>query len=194
MSNQTIEENNKFKFFISKAKENLKMIWITAITITVCLLLIVFFYKRNDHQNNLLSEKFNNAKILVQNEKNEDALIILNEIIEKKNKFYSPISLYFAIENNLINDPETVVKLFDKVISNRKIDKENKNLIKIKKAIFLINHNEEQKVLEILNPIINSQSIWRNDAAKLLGDYFNYKGEDIKASEYYKLLNTKSTK
>ncbi len=194
MSNEIIEENSKFKFFISKVKENLKIIWITGITTVVCLLLIFFFYKRNDYQNNLLSEKFNKAKILTQDEKNDEALIIFNEIIEKKNKFYSPLSLYFVIENNLINDPEIVIKLFDKVISNRKIDKENKNLIKIKKAIFLLNQNEEQKVSEILNPIINSNSIWRNDAIRLLGDYFYHKGEEIKASEYYKLLNTKSDK
>ena len=44
-------------------------------------------------------------------------------------------------------------------------------------------------MLETLNPIVNSKSIWRTEAIKLLGSYYLQKKEYNKSEEYYKLLN-----
>ena len=67
----------------------------------------------------------------------------------------------------------------------------NLNIIKIKKAIFLLNLDEENKVIETLNPIINSKSVWREMAIKLISDYFISKSQKVKANEYLNLLNNK---
>mgnify|MGYP004131354829 FL=1 len=46
-------------------------------------------------------------------------------------------------------------------------------------------------MLKTLNPIVNSDSAWRVQAIKILGNYFYNKGEKQKSDEYYNLLKTK---
>ena len=62
-----------------------------------------------------ISEKYNNAKILIENNNPTEALKILEEIIFKKNKFYSPSALNLIIDNKLIKDKKkfysTLIKL-----------------------------------------------------------------------------------
>ena len=188
MSNETIENNNKFKLILEKIKEKSKLIIITSSILVLVLLTIIFLNEKAKNQNILISEQFNKAKILIENEKKEEANIILKKIINKENKFYSPLSLYLIIENQLESDPEEVVKLFDKLILNKKIDEDNKNLIRIKKAFFIANFSEEQNLLKVLNPVINSNSVWKIEAIKFLVDYFSSKGEKKKSDEYYNLL------
>ncbi len=188
MSNETIENNNKFKLILEKIKEKSKLIIITSSILVLVLLTIIFLNEKAKNQNILISEQFNKAKILIENEKKKEANIILKKIINKENKFYSPLSLYLIIENQLESDPEEVVKLFDKLILNKKIDEDNKNLIRIKKAFFIANFAEEQNLLEVLNPVINSNSVWKIEAIKFLVDYFSSKGEKKKSDEYYNLL------
>ena len=74
------------------------------------------------------------------------------------------------------------------------IDKENINLIKIKKAIFLFSVEDEELLIKTLNPIINSDSIWRNMAIELISNYFLSKNQKTKAEEYIQLLNNKTNK
>ena len=69
------------------------------------------------------------------------------------------------------------------------MEKENLNLIKIKKAIFLFSLDDEELIIKTLNPIINSDSVWRNIAIKLISDYFLSKDESKKADEYIQLLS-----
>ena len=45
-----------------------------------------------------------------------------------------------------------------------------------------------------INPIINSDSVWRNMSINLIAEYFLSKGENNKAQEYIQLLNTKEKK
>ena len=74
------------------------------------------------------------------------------------------------------------------------MEKENLNLIKIKKAIFLFSLDDEELIIKTLNPIINSDSVWRNIAIKLISDYFLSKDESKKADEYIQLLSNKTKK
>ena len=111
-------------------------------------------------------------------------------MIDKGHKFYSPLALYFVIDNNLETDPLKIISLFDKILKISSIDKENLNLIKIKKAIFLFNVNDEELIIKTLNPVINSKSVWRNLAIKLISNYFLYIDQKTKANEYIQLLNS----
>ena len=83
---------------------------------------------------------------------------------------------------------------FDIILSINTIDEENLNLIKIKKAIFLFNTEDEETIIKTLNPIINSNSVWRNMAIKLISDYFLSKDQKAKANEYIQILNQKNKK
>jgi len=43
-------------------------------------------------------------------------------------------------------------------------------------------------IIKILNPIINSNSVWRVQATKFLADYYFSIDENIKANQYYSIL------
>ena len=63
-------------------------------------------------------------------------------------------------------------------------------IIFLKKAIFLSSEANEDDLLEILNPIINSESIWKAQSIKLLADYYFHLKEYNKANQYYSKLLT----
>ena len=191
MSNEILEEKDKVKLILSKIKENSKKLLSLLFIVIFVLISLFLLNKREENKNILISQEFNKAKILIQNEKKNEGFIILKQIVEKKHKFYSPLSLYLIIDSKLEKTNEEIVELFDKVISIKKIDKENINLIKIKKAIFMSNYSDEQKILELLNPIVNSDSVWRSNAINFLGNYFLSIGDSLKAEHYFRLLKEK---
>ena len=110
-------------------------------------------------------------------------------IIAQDHQFYSPMALYLIIDNNIISEELKIISFFDIILKNNSIEKENLNLIKIKKAIYLINKDNEELILRTLNPIINSNSVWKNTAINLVSEYFLSKNQKTKAEEYIQLLN-----
>jgi hypothetical protein len=109
----------------------------------------------------------------------------LVEIINQNDETYSPLALYFLLDNNLIEDKIKINKLFDELINNTNLDEEIKNLIIYKKALFNSDFTTENNLLKILNPIINSKSIWKSHALYLLAEFFYSKNEKQKAKEFF---------
>ena len=109
-------------------------------------------------------------------------------IIYKKDETYSPLALYFLIENNIINSTEKINNLFDVIINDLNLDKEIKNLVIYKKALYNSDFASENDLLNILNPIINSDSIWKSHSLYLLGEYFLAKKENEKAKEFFEKI------
>ena len=117
----------------------------------------------------------------------------MKEIIEDKNSTYSPLALYYLIDENLIKDKNEVNYLFDVLINKTSLDYEIKNLIIYKKALFNADTTNENELLNILNPIINSKSIWKSHGLYLLAEYFYSKNEKQKSKEFFnQILNTKN--
>ena len=193
MSNEKLNNTfqNKITILIKKNLRNLSIFFVVLILILFGYFFFLDFKKKSDIK---ISEEYTQATIQFKKKKIEEAKRLLENIINKKHKFYSPLSLYFIIDNNLEKDTLITVNFFDKILAINSIDKENLNLIKIKKAIFLFNTGEEESILRTLNPVINSDSIWREMAIKLISDYFLSKNQIIKANEYIKLLNNKIAK
>ena len=122
------------------------------------------------------------------NYSNNNKLETLNKlinIINKKDSTYSPLSLYFIIDNDLTKDNEQINDLFDVLIEDTKLKKEIKNLIIYKKALFNADNIEENELLEILKPIISSDSVWKSHALYLLAEYFYSKEEKEKSKEFF---------
>ena len=132
-----------------------------------------------------LSDLYIKARIDIGNNKEKEAKDILIKIIEKNDKTYSPLSLFLLIDKNLINDNKKIIELFDNVLDNNNFDKEVRNLIIFKKSIIQSNFPEEEKLLQSLKPIINSDTLWKSHGLLLIGDYFFSKNEFIKAKENY---------
>ena len=138
-------DKNKFKFFIL----------ISLIVIAVFALSL--FQINVKKKNSLIAEKYIQAGIFLVNKKNADATIIFEEIIESKNKFYSILSLNTILEKKLLTDKKKILLLFKK-IEKIKTTQEQKDLIKFKKALFLINNSEFEEGKKLLQEIVDSQS------------------------------------
>lgn len=189
--NEKTAENVKKNFLFSLMKRNLKIIVSFFAIILIVLFSFFLLEKKKESKNIEISNKFNKAKILLLNKKNSEALEVLELIIEEENIFYSPLSLYLILEKNLEKNKNKNILLFDKVLSNKKIEKDNLDLLIIKKALFVSETISENKFLSMLNPIIKSNSPWKNDAADIVVQYFLEKGQNIKAEEYKNLQNKK---
>ena len=109
----------------------------------------------------------------------------MKEVIEDKNSTYSPLALYYLIDENLIKDKNEINYLFDVLINKTSLDYEIKNLIIYKKALFNADTTNENELLNILNPIINSKSIWKSHGLYLLAEYFYSKNEKQKSKEFF---------
>ena len=174
--------NEKIKNFLVKNKKSLLFF-----VITIILLIIGFFsyqaYK--DVNKKKISDKYN---ISVINFKNGEKLKVVSsmlEIIDEKDSTYSPLALYFLIDNKLLDNNKVVNDLFDILIDKTSLENEIKYLIIYKKALFNADSVEENELLDILNPIINSKSVWKSHALYLIAEYFYAQNQKQKAKEFF---------
>ena len=94
------------------------------------------------------------------------------------------------IDNDLIGNRNEINTLFDILIEKTSLETEIKNLIIYKKGLYNADFSSENDLLEILNPIINSKSLWKSHALYLVAEYFYSKNEKQKAKEFFEeILN-----
>ena len=65
------------------------------------------------------------------------------------------------------------------------IEKNDKDLFKIKKTLLAFENLDEQQVLILLNPSDFKNSPWRVLSLEILGDFYISKGQKIKAKDIY---------
>ena len=178
----TNTRNEKVKNFFINNKNNL-------IIGTSILLILVIIYLSFDafkeKEKSKLANKFNLTTINLKTEDSKKKIRDLINIVKENDVTYSPLALYFLIDNNLINDQEEINNLFDELINKTNLEEEIKNLNIYKKGLFNSNFVTENELLQILNPIINSNSIWKSHSLYLIAEYFYAKGEKQKAKEFF---------
>ena len=130
-----------------------------------------------------IAEIYNQITLKEITIKNTDDIEQLVKIIKKKDPIYSALSLYFIIENDLVNDQKEINNFFDLVIKSQE-EKEIKNLIIYKKALHNADIATENELLEILNPILKSESIWKSHALLFMADYFYHNNNLIKSKDF----------
>ena len=174
--------NEKIKNFFLKNRKKL----ITIISFLVILLIGYFSLDEIKKRNKIkLASQYNSSIIKYKNEKKTITINQLINIINKKDRTYSPLALYFLIDNDLIEEKEKVNELFDILINDTNLEIEIKNLIIYKKGLFNADFIKENELINILSPIINSESIWKSHALYLLAEYFYSKNEKQKAKEIF---------
>ena len=181
----TSTRNEKIKNFFIKNKKKLAI----SLSLIILITLSYFAYDEFDKRKKVkIANKYNNSII---NFISGDKLNIESEmikIINAKDKTYSPLALYFLLDNNIINSKEKINSLFDILINEMKIDKEINNLIIYKKALYNSEFETENNLLKILNPIINSESIWKSHGLYLMAEYFLSKNEKQKSKEFFEKI------
>ena len=186
----TNTRNQKIKDFFNKNKKLLISV------LGILLLIIIGFYSyqiyKEGHRE-WLSNKYNNAIIKHKNGDNSVIVPELKTVIEDKDGTYSPLALYYLIDNNLIDNRDEINGLFDILIEKTSLETEIKNLIIYKKGLYNADNSNESQLLEILNPLINSKSVWKSHALYLLAEYFYFKDEKQKSKEFFnQILNTEN--
>ena len=149
------------------------------------LIAIYSFDKYEANKKKQISDDFNLITIeYSKNTKNKSTNKLI-EIINKKDPTYSPLSLYFIIDNELITDQIQINELFDLLINKTPLDEEIKNLVIYKKALFNADQATETELLMMLRPIMNSKSVWKSHALYLLGEYFYSQSQNQKSKEFF---------
>ena len=178
----TNTRNEKIKNFFLDNKKNLIII----ISIIIITLIGYFSFNEIKKINKAkLADQFNSTVFSFKETKKEITINELKSIIYKKDTTYSPLALYFLIDNNLIEDNEDINILFDVLIDDTSLKKEVKNLVIYKKALFNSNNIDENELIKMLNPIINSDSIWRSHSLYLIAEFFYSKDEKQKSKELF---------
>ena len=156
--------------------------------IVILVIILVGAYSFDSYKTNKkkdISNKFNSTTLTHSENTKETTVKNLVEIINEQDPTYSPLSLYYIIDNKLISNQSEINGYFDILIEKTSLDKEIKNLVIYKKALFNSDQAQESDLLNILNPLINSESVWKSHALYLMGEYFYSKDQKQKSKEFF---------
>ena len=157
-------------------------------TIVFLIVILVGAYSFDKYKTNKkkeISNKFNSTTLAYSENTKDRTVQKLLEIINEQDPTYSPLSLYFIIDNKLITNQSEINSYFDILIEKTSLDKEIKNLVVYKKALFNSDQIEESDLLNILKPLINSKSVWKSHALYLMAEYFYSKDQKQKSKEFF---------
>ena len=183
----TNTRGERIKKFIQNNRKLILSIFI------ILILGLVFFFSLGEYNKNKkvkISEIYNSAIIEYSDNTKKETLEKLTKIINAKDPTYSPLSLYFIIDNKLISEISNVNKFFDVLINQTSLEPEIKNLIIYKKALFNADQASENFLMEILNPVINSKSVWKSHSLYLIAEYFYSKNEKNKSKDFFNQIMT----
>ena len=175
------KKNKIVKFY----EDNKILIYSSLITLLIIFGSVTFYFENKENNKILLSENYIQAKINLESGKKNEAISNLKELIFSNDPTYSTLSLYLILDHNLIKNEKEIISLYNHILENNKFDKEFRNLLIYKKALFSSNFSLETELLETTKTLINMDSLWKPHALLLLGDFFMSKGESIKAIEFY---------
>ena len=181
--------NEKIKYFF---KKNFKKL-IASFVLILIILFSYFGYQEYKKKSKLkIAEIYNQITLKEVTTENTSDIKQLIEIIKTKDPIYSALSLYFIIEKDLINDRKEINNFFDFVINSQE-EKEIRNLIIYKKGMYNADISSENELLEILNPILKSNSVWKSHALLLMADFFENKNNLMKSKEFLKEITNSKT-
>ena len=178
----TKTRNEKIRNFFVNNKKKL----IIAISLIILMIFGYIIYQEfNKNKKIRIANKYNSATINYISGDKTNIKIELIDIINEKDKTYSTLALYFLVDNNIISNNEKINELFDIIINDISLEKEIKNLVIYKKALFNSDFESENTLIKMLNPVINSDSIWKSHAFYLMAEYFYFKNEKQKSKEFF---------
>ena len=168
---------------------NNKKLIITFILIILFSLFASFFYI--DHKKSKIvkiSEQYNLAVINYKKDNPSSSISKMKDIINIKDSTYSPLALYFLLDNDLLRNKDEVNQYFDLLIKEVKLDKQIKNLIIYKKGLYNSESASEEDLLKIFNPLINNDNLWRSHSLYIIAEYFFSKNEMQKSKEFFQKI------
>ncbi len=189
---EIINQNTRISIIKNFLKKNTKKIITLVILILIFMLSYFFYDELKERKKEKFAQTYNSIIFNSDKFSQNEIKVKMLEIVNAKVNTYSTLALYYLIDNKIINNNSEISELFDKIISINK-DIELKNLIIFKKALYFSDKYSENQILEILNPVIKSESVWKQHGFLLLSDFYFHKKQLNKSKEFLqKILELKN--
>ena len=166
-------------------EENKTLIFSSLAIILILVGSLIYYSNSKENKKILLADNYIQAKIYLKKNNKAQASDVLKSIIFSNDSTYSPLSLFLIVNENLIEDQNEIIRLFEHILENNKFEKEIQNLIIFKKALFQSDFVNQEQLLQSLNTLITNDSLWKPHALLLLGNYFLAKNEYSESKKYY---------
>ena len=167
---QNIDSKIDFKSrvinFYKENKIKTLLFFLVILISSISIILLQAYYEK---KNNQVSELLINAGILYTQDEKDRAKKIYEDILKSNNSFYSTLALNNIIEKDLENNDDKILDFFD-IIDNLQKNKEQKDVLKFKKALFLLKKFKKEEAKIILNELIKSDSKIKNLAEYILAE------------------------
>ena len=167
---QNIDSKIDFKSrvinFYKENKIKTLLFFLVILISSISIILLQTYYEK---KNNQVSELLINAGILYTQDEKDRAKKIYEDILKSNNSFYSTLALNNIIEKDLENNDDKILEYFDTIEKLQK-NKEQKDLLKFKKALFLLKKFKNQEAKMILNELVKSDSKIKNLAEYILAE------------------------
>tara|TARA_B100001059_G_C17749799_1_gene536481 strand:+ start:631 stop:1140 length:510 start_codon:yes stop_codon:yes gene_type:complete len=163
LENRPDLKNRIIRFYNLHKKKILIFIFILIIVLTT----FIFLKYKSEKNNILIAEKYIEAGLNLSSNNKDNARKTYEEIILKKNKFYSILALNTVIEKNLIVDKEKILKYFE-ILEKSSTLKEQKDLIVFKKSLYLIKEGDFENGKNLLEKLISNDSALKSIAKELI--------------------------
>ena len=173
-------KQDKFINFLKKYK------FIIIIFIIIFFLIITIIVSKNiifENRAKKYTQEYVVILSLINDKKIDEAKKRLEILKDSKINLYKVLAISKLLELTKENKNEQISILDYAIKSN--IEKNDKDLFKIKKALLVFDNLDEQKFLNLLNPADFKNSPWRVLSLEILGDFYLSKGQKIKAKDIY---------
>ena len=181
----TQTRNEKIKNFFINNKNS-----IISILVIIILALIGYFsfeeYQSSKREK--LADKYDLAVIRYEADNKYNVIPDLKEVINAKDKTYSPLAFYYLLDNDLINSKDEINNYFDILINDIGLDKKFKELTIFKKGLFNSDFLDENELLAIFNPLIKADSIWKPHSLYIMAEYYLSNNQMQKSKEFFEQI------
>ena len=180
-----INSETKKEKYINFLKKNKKVLIGLSFFVV---LTILFYFSYNFYkvgQKEDIAEKYNNTSLNYNLNNYSETILNMREIILKRDKTYSPLALYFLIDNNLVLSNSEINEYFDIIINDVKLTQSNKYLNIYKKTLFNADFVTEQELLLMINPVLKEENEWKSHALYLMAEYYFENKQFNKSKEFY---------
>jgi len=184
-----IVSNDQNKKDLKTILLNNKKSIIAFVTILFIALFSYFFYldyKRDTKAK--ISDQYNLGLINYESNNSSSSIEVMKNIINIKDSTYSPLALYFLLDNNLLKSKNEINQYFDILINELNIEKEVKDLLIYKKGLYNSDSASEEELLNIFKPLINEDNLWKSHSLYILAEYFFSKNEKQKSKEFFEKI------
>ena len=155
---QNLNNNTEIKArLINFYKENKIKVQIILIGTILIIFLITFLEINKEKKNNLISEQYINAGIFYAKNEKDKAKEIYEDILKTNHSFYTTLALNNLLEKNLERNKNKVLEYFD-IVEKLQKNEEQKDILKFKKALYLLKNLENEEAKKLLNELIDNDS------------------------------------